>query len=58
MRRATSATAVLALLTVVAVVLGLSACTSPTAPPQAQTVTDKGTPPLTRYGRVIVTIEP
>jgi len=50
MRRATSATAVLALLTVVAVVLGLSACTSPTAPPQAQTVTDKGTP----YGDLLV----
>ena len=50
MRRATSATAVLALLTVVAVVLGLSACTSAPAPPQAQTVTDKGTP----YGDLLV----
>jgi hypothetical protein len=50
MRRATSATAILALLAVVAIVLGLSACSTAPAPPQAQTVIDKGTP----YGDLLV----
>lgn len=45
MRRArTSATVVLALLTVLAVAAGLAACTSAPAPPQTQTVSNKGTP--------------
>lgn len=50
MRRETSATAILALLTVVAVALGLSACTTAPTAPQAQTVIDKGTP----YGDLLV----
>ena len=52
MRSATRvrATGLLAVVTVLAVLTGLTACTSAPAPPQAQTVSNKGTP----YGDLLV----
>ncbi len=52
MRSATRvrATGLLAVVTVLAVLAGLTACTSAPAPPQAQTVSNKGTP----YGDLLV----
>ena len=44
------ATGLLAVVTVLAVLTGLTACTSAPAPPQAQTVSNKGTP----YGDLLV----